>query len=553
MIGGLKFRIGAGPDAEPLNLKTEPSITIFVGPNNSGKSLALAEVQQGLYGSDLQRSSIISQVNITPLNPKAAKDYVRSAVAPLGPNETLPPDHIAVAFNGGRFHVHIPTLLRVLKNPEMDRQYFGQMYANPQMLNLDGQTRVNLCNPQEINDLKQPMSSFEKLFTNDARRLRLRNLVHEATGQYLVLDITEGKTLQVRFSDHAPEDERSLSDANLDFMRRARPLASVSDGVKAYSGILLQMLAGNPGVVFIDEPEAFLHPALARSLGTESSNAAVKERKVVFASTHSPQFVMGAIESGARVNIVRLTYSQGVGTARHLQNESLRTLMNDPMLRSTGVLEALFYNFVVVTEADSDRAFYSEINHRLLSVGDSRGIRAALFLNANGKDTVAQIVAPLRSLGIPTASIVDLDVLKEGGTSWTRHLSGAGVPNGEFGPYGQRRATVLASLKSGAPHNFKTDGGVKVLAGAERETADNLLSDLARYGMFVVPYGEVEAWLPSLNVPRAKTTWLRRIFSAMGSDPTDAGYVTPAPADVWDFIGLLREWLSDVNRRGISN
>lgn len=553
MISGLKFRIGSGPGSQPLDLKIAPSITIFVGPNNSGKSLALAEVQQGLRGFDLQRSSVISQVGITPLTLEAAEDYAKSVVAPLAPHELLPPEHIAVAFHGGRFHVHIPKLLEVLTDPDSDRQYFGQMYAGPQMLNLDGETRVTLCNPQEINDLKQPMSPFEKLFTNDSRRHRLSNLVHEATGQYLVFDFTEGKNLQVRFSENVPKDERSLGDDNLDFMRRARPLASVSDGVKAYSGILLQMLAGDPKVIFIDEPEAFLHPALARSLGTEIANAAVNERKLVFASTHSPQFVMGAIESGASVNIVRLTYSQGVGTARLLQNESLRKLMNDPMLRSTGVLEALFYNFVAVTEADSDRAFYGEVNHRLLSAGDSRGIRAALFLNANGKDTVAQIVAPLRSLGIPTASIVDLDVLKEGGTVWTRHLSGAGVPIGEFGPYGQRRATVLATLKARAPRNFKTDGGVKVLVGAERETADNLLSDLARYGMFVVPYGEVEAWLESLNVPRAKTTWLRKIFSAMGSDPTDQSYIRPAQADVWDFIGLLKAWLSDVNRRGMPN
>jgi len=499
----------------------------------------------------MRRSSIIEQVEVTPLTHDEAIEYSTAIEATLGPNEILQPDHIAAAFNGGRMHIHLPSLFRVLTNPASDPQYFGQVYANPQMLNLDGGTRMALCNPQEINDLKHPMYPLEKLFTNDPRRHRLSNLVHDATGQYLVLDVTEGKTLQVRFSDDMPEDERSLGDANLDFMRRARPLASVSDGVKAYAGILLQMLAGDPKVIFMDEPEAFLHPALAKSLGTEIANAAVKERKTVFASTHSPQFVMGAIESGAMVNIVRLTYSQGGGTARLLSNDSLRQLMNDPLLRSTGVLEAIFFNFVVVTEADADRAFYGEINHRLVSVGDARGVKAALFLNANGKDTVAQIVAPLRSLGIPAASIVDLDVLKEGGVNWMRHISGAGLPAGEHGPYGQRRATVLATLNLRAQRNFKTEGGIRVLDGAERETAQNLLSDLARYGMFIVPFGEVEAWLPELEVPREKQKWLRNVFSAMGSDPADRRYVRPRQGDVWDFIGDLKAWFLDLNRRGI--
>jgi hypothetical protein len=36
--------------------------------------------------------------------------------------------------------------------------------------------------------------------------------------------------------------------------------------------------------------------------------------------------------------------------------------MRNPLLRSTGVLSGLFYEFVIVTEADADRAFYQEIN-----------------------------------------------------------------------------------------------------------------------------------------------------------------------------------------------
>ncbi|QPC89716.1 ATP-dependent endonuclease [Mesorhizobium sp. INR15] len=553
MLSSLQFRIGSGPGEEPLRLPIEPSITIFVGPNNSGKSLALSEIRKGVNVGRLDGSSVISQVVVAPLTLDQANDYSASISSPAQLDELLPADHIVAVLQNGRNHLHLPRLIDVLTNPEVDRQYFGTYYASNYLLNLDGETRVSLCNPQERGDLKSPTLPFARLLTNNNRRRRLSNLVHEATGQHLVIDATVGSQLQIRFSDELPDDERSLSDSNLEFMRNARPLASVSDGVKAYSGILLQMLAGDPKIIFIDEPEAFLHPALARSLGTEIANAAVNEGKVVFASTHSPQFVMGAIESGARVNIVRLTYSQNVGTARLLQNENLRQLMNDPLLRSTGVLEAIFYNFVAVTEADADRAFYGEINNRLVSNGDRRGIRAVLFLNANGKDTVAQIVAPLRALGIPTASVVDLDVLKEGGVVWTRHLLGAGIPDGERAPYGQRRATVLASLRARAPNNFKTDGGVGVLAGAERETADNLLGDLARYGMFVVPVGEVEAWLPGLNVPRAKGRWLRKIFSAMANDPASPGYVRPGPSDVWDFIGQMRGWLSDINRRGIPN
>ncbi|WP_189340237.1 MULTISPECIES: AAA family ATPase [unclassified Mesorhizobium] len=534
-----------------MTIPIEPSITIFVGPNNSGKSLALSEIQQWLSQGHLKNTSLLAEMEFSPLTAEEADAYIGTVRALPRLDENLGAEFIVVQLPNGRNHVHRQNFAVSLANPQKDPANFARMYAIHKSLNLDGPARVNLCNPQDRGDLKSPQSAFARLFTNDERRRRLSNLVHDATGQYLVIDATEGGQLQVRFADRLPEDERSLGDANIQFMKNARPLGSVSDGVRAYAGILVQMLAGDPRVITIDEPEAFLHPALARSLGTEIANAAVKEHKIVFASTHSPQFVMGAIESGARVNIIRLTYSQGVGTVRLLSNDALRTLMNDPLLRSTGVLEAIFYNFVIVTEADADRAFYGEINQRLLGTGDSRGIKAGLFLNANGKDTVPRIVTPLRALGIPSASIVDLDVLKEGGEVWTRHLMGAGIPDGERDAYRTRRRAVLLSLEALAPADFKTGGGISLLTGHRLEAAENLLDDLARYGMFVVPIGEVEAWLSGLNVPRAKHRWLRQIFEAMGGDPASADYVRPAEGDVWDFVGYMKRWLSNSNRRGI--
>lgn len=225
--------------------------------------------------------------------------------------------------------------------------------------------------------------------------------------------------------------------------------------------------------------------------------------------------------------------------------------MNDPMLRSAGVMEGLFYDYVIVGEADADRAFYSEINQRLVDERDPRGIRGALFLNANGKDTVPRIVEPLRKLGIPAIGVVDLDVLKEGGASWTRQLAAVGIPAGERDAYGTRRAAVLRSLNAAAKTNFKIEGGLNLLDGEERETALNLLRDLAGYGLLIVPSGEIESWLAALDVARSKNGWLKSIFVRMGSDPSLADYVRPSAGDVWDFVGEMKRWLANAGRRGI--
>ena len=265
---------------------------------------------------------------------------------------------------------------------------------------------------------------------------------------YLAIDAQVGDRLQIRFGPTPSPDERSFNDDAIEYMRSARGIDAVSDGVKAFTGILIQLHAGDPRVIIVDEPEAFLHPSLAFRLGKEIANGSVTEGKRVFAATHSSQFVMGAILSGAKVAIIRLTYDRGVATARALSSDDLTMLMRDPLLRSARVLEALFYSYVIVCEADADRAFYQEINERLLASNDPRGIPNTLFLNANGKQTIPRIIEPLRKLGIPSAGIVDIDIVKDRGEEWTRHFAACGIPNSEYQPYGVRRASALDSLRS---------------------------------------------------------------------------------------------------------
>jgi hypothetical protein len=116
------------------------------------------------------------------------------------------------------------------------------------------------------------------------------------------------------------------------------------------------------GSFFVIDPTNLgnLRIRLSNRESDEIARAALNSDKRVFVSTHSPTFVMGCIQSGAPVNIIRLTYRSSVATARVLPSEELLELMHNPLLRSTGVLSGLFYEFVVVTESDADRAFYQK-------------------------------------------------------------------------------------------------------------------------------------------------------------------------------------------------
>ncbi|MDA0200126.1 MAG: ATP-binding protein, partial [Bacteroidetes bacterium] len=173
-----------------------------------------------------------------------------------------------------------------------------------------------------------------------------------------------------------------------------------------------------------------------------------------------------------------------------------------------------------------------------------------LFLNAQNKQTVWDIVQPLRELGIPAAGIVDIDVLKEGGAVWQKPMDGAFVPTLSHSALATERSALLKAFEA-TGKDMKRDGGIKLLSGSDHEACTNFFSKLADYGIFVVPSGEVESWLDALSVSRNKGTWLTTIFQAMGEDPSSASYLRPSPGDVWDFIGSIRAWVANPIRKGI--
>ncbi|SPJ27187.1 hypothetical protein TRM7615_00670 [Falsiruegeria mediterranea M17] len=192
---------------------------------------------------------------------------------------------------------------------------------------------------------------------------------------------------------------------------------------------------------------------------------------------------MGAVESGVSVRIVRLQYQDGVATACMLDSDDLKQFMTAPLLRSANVLSGLFAQSVVVTEADTDRAFYQEINTRLLTEGKGRGVENAVFLNAQNKQTVPRIVGLLRKMGVPAAGIVDLDVVAEGRTPWVNQMEGIGVPSALRLPFESLHKTTFDHLKNASTNpdkkGYKTEGGTALLSGQNKEAADSLFSQLA--------------------------------------------------------------------------
>jgi hypothetical protein len=552
MISKLKLKFGSSPTKPALETNTTP-ITVFVGPNNSGKSKVLIELEIFCRNGTIKTTDVIlDQLDFKQLTDPETE--INNHTLTPRHNESIEPGKILFGKNTTRHQINRQQLLSFFSNIAGHRNQYCAYYVSFNTIRIDGGSRINLINEQDAGDLLgHPQNSLQVLFRDNTKRQEVRRILLDAFKKHFVIDPTKSGKLRIRLSDVAPTNEiqeRGIHEDAVEFHRKALDITLASDGVKAFTGIITTIIAGDPKVILIDEPEAFLHPSLASNLGKEVSNSVNGSSKNLFVSTHSANFLMGCIQSGTPLNIIRLTYSNNVPTARILPSDKVLKLMRHPLLRSTGVLNGLFYEYVIVTEADADRAFYQEINERLLAFQPSKGIPNCLFLNAQNKQTVHEIMKPLREMGIPCAAILDVDVVKDGGTTWINLLKSAFVPEVTITATATSRSHIKSRFEAKQPVNFKTQGGVDVLDPADKEACNNLFDQLDEYGIFTVRNGELESWLKPLGAQGHSPDWLIDIFERLGEDPSLATYVKPTNGDIWDFINKIRIWFTNTARKG---
>lgn len=560
MLSRLKFAGGATPGAEGLEV-TPSTVIVFVGPNNSGKSLALREIEAWCIGGDEVRS-VVEEIEFNlPVDADEAATL-------LGIFEMAPPaghspaeEHIFVGqhtfraeepFVRQQVHVSSVRQAAAAHNINALRQTLLRFYT----VRLDGRTRFALAEPKPSGDLQDaPQNHLWALFQSDESRARVRNMTDEAFGLHFVIDPTAMTQFRIRMSSRAPVDgpeEQGLDARTRAFHRQAELVGNLSDGVQAFTGLVSAVMSLPHRIMLVDEPEAFLHPPLARRLGSDLASLARTRRATLIVATHSAEFLSGCLESEPSTTIIRLGYDAGVASARTLAAAELRRFTRSPLLRSTRAFGGLFHRAVIATESDTDRAFYDEINRRL--VESARGVQDALFINAQNWQTTPEVLLPLRRLGVPAAAIVDLDAIRGDGAEWSKFYRLMSLADATRTAVGQARATSKTALDAvpmiGGVRAFKVKG-INALPVADRPQLRTLIADLAKYGVFVVPVGELERWLPKLAIEGQKVRWVIDAFKKLGDDPGNPAYVKPGVGDVWRFLDAVARWTSDPLREGM--
>jgi predicted ATPase len=102
MIKTIKLKFGRGFGSASEEIATTP-VTVFVGPNNSGKSKALAEINY--YCSTGQRNTtdvILDSIEFDTFPTEIAEEKIKKVTLQPHLNEALLPDYIIVGKRGTR-------------------------------------------------------------------------------------------------------------------------------------------------------------------------------------------------------------------------------------------------------------------------------------------------------------------------------------------------------------------------------------------------------------------------------------------------------------------
>lgn len=546
LIRALKPKIG---DSFPLG-----RLTILVGPNNCGKSQTLRDIRDYLKTGSADQLLTIQEVDAQlPCELDALKNVTRRPhQSPghehvLGVGSDLQSRHeVAPASNWAK-NLFDPNT-GVPRDPKQLLQSFGAYWV----AHLDAERRFQLAAPTDSYDTRNesPMNALQAFFGQGRTAVEeLRKAFKAAFGVDIALDWAAMRRLALAIGDEFGEipDTREGLD---NLLKNASPLASQGDGYRSFAGVVLSTLTFPDRVLLLDEPEAFLHPAQARTLGRWIATAANKRSGQIIVASHSADFLLGIVSTNQDATVVRLNRTAKGSTYHVVPPATAAGLISSPLLSSQPVMDALFHRGVVVCEGDADRAIYQTIAHSSNFLGQDVG-EDVLFIHSNGKDAAATPIELLRRAGAPVCAALDIDVLNTPTVFGNVFRALTGADPGEH--LVQLRERVARSVEAlsevdriklireeiaqwiardqtdlrltrkslrdiadeGANWDRVKKDGTDFFKGDARRDVDELISELNKIGLLLVPRGELESWMDFLGQSKG-ARWNRAALEELG-------------------------------------
>lgn len=470
------------------------SIIIFTGANNSGKSQVLKDIEHCLDKSNQTATIVIKSFEC---------DYHGTI------DETT--------FLSEHFFVNQQGLYQLIEsgntfNRNTLQQWWNDhaLYNGLHMLFVKRlSTEIRLTSSNALIRYDQPEKHpIYKLNKNESLAQKLSDYFRQAFDVDLIVNRNEMQTIPIHIGQ-APDKTAFTIDRQDDYYNQVATLPRLQeqgDGMRSFASILLDTFTSDYTITLIDEPEAFLHPPQARMLGKMLAKNNPNNRQLLI-STHSEDFLQGLLDAeNENVTVIRIDRVDNINKMSVLQNDEIKKLWGNPLLRYSNILSGLFHQKVVVCESDYDCLFYQAIMDAVYE--HKREIAPdVLFTHCGGKTRVKDVVSALKAVNVPVVAICDFDLLNA---------------SQNFKPivasFRLDWSTLSADMKiiydgMNAKNSGENDAWAQIkkigkagFTGNEPAAYERVEAVCKSVGLFVVPVGEMECFDKTVN--KEKKDWV---------------------------------------------
>ncbi|MEN8185496.1 MAG: AAA family ATPase [Bacteroidota bacterium] len=381
-------------------------IVVLVGPNNAGKSATLKEAASFLRAKN-SSGKVLKDISIQK---SGNKDELISFLGNFAQKKFS--GSPKPSYEGFGFNIYESNAESYWNRTENGLSELANIFVNT----LSTEQRLSAANPpQSIKITSQaPQHPIHFLQKNDSLEKKFSEYFKQAFGSDLIVHRNAGNEVPLYVGEKpipkAGEDR--VSEGYLNELEKLDLLHQQGDGMRSFVGVLLNTFISNHSILFIDEPEAFLHPPQARLLGKMLAKDLPTERQL-FLATHSEDFLKGLLDTNlANLKIIRIQRNEAVNKVSVLDSDDINEIWSDSLLRHSNILSGLFHSKVVICESDSDCRFFSAIlSAQYEEVGEiSPDI---LFIHCGGKHRIPTAIKALKKLEVPLTVVSDFDVLND--------------------------------------------------------------------------------------------------------------------------------------------
>ncbi|HRE82826.1 MAG TPA: AAA family ATPase [Opitutaceae bacterium] len=536
-------------------------VVLIVGANNAGKSATLAQILSRIT-ADGQPTTVVTGLSLRKEGTvEELKGYLESE-AKFQPGQQS-------RYRGFGWEVYSQAIDR-----DWSRENSLAQLAPVFVKILTSVERTTACNSTSSIDFtsnQPPSHPLHVLHVKDAIMKTASAAFKTAFGEPLMLHKGAGAALPLMVGVPPALQDPSVPPQFSSETLSMPKLANQGDGMRAFATVMISIIAGRESIVLLDEPEAFLHPPQARILAAKIQQDR-RAKGQLFISTHSVDTVIGAVDSNdSSVRVIRLRRDGNINHATCLDNQEIKRLWGDPLLRHSNILDALFHERVVVCEADSDARFYSAMLDALHDeYGGEKLKPEVMFTHCGGKDRVPVVVRALKAIDVPVQVVVDFDVLSDAKTmmnitesvgivwsdvssQWATVNSAIvskrpelaaedvkeeiakilnGIKTKQFPD--ESAKSIKKVLQKASPWEEAKKHGIGFVRGDQHQACKDLFGELKRFGLHILEIGEMESFDPACSEHGAK--WVNHVLSARDliTDPD----LEPAREFIVKLLGL---------------